>query len=189
MVLKAGFDGANAVADNGDMIKEAGCAVPIVLMDEDAALGVETDDGNAQRPDGLAFGYRLELIIHYPAKVVESVAAARDIVKLNGQGDGVLRGTEEIGLDVGCPTNGLEGVIQPGIGCVDLEGVGSNAFGAPLAEKMFQSVDGQPFGVRSSDYGWFGRFFGEDGAESDCVVGLAGNGFTGGQCPAQDQEQ
>lgn len=189
MALQAGFDGTDPKADYWDMVEQAGGTVPVVLMDENAALGVKSDDGDAQGADGFTFGNGLELVFHYPAEVIEAVAAARDIVELNGQGDGVLRGAKKIALDIGGTANGLEGVIEPGVRRVDLEGVGSNAFSTPFAEKVFQSVDGQPFGVGSSDDGWFRGLFSEDGAKSASVVGLTGNGFAGDKGHTHNQEQ
>lgn len=189
MALQAGFDGTDSKADDRDMVKEAGGTIPIVLMDENATLRIETDDCDSEGPDGFAFGNGLELVIHHPAEVIEAVAAARDIVELNGQGDGVLRGAKKIALDIGGTANGLEGVIEPGVGRVDLEGVGSNTVGAPIAEKVFQSVNGQPFGVGSSDDGGFGGLFSEDGAKGGCVIGLARNGLAGDKGQTHDHEQ
>ena len=170
------------------MVEQAGGTIPVVLMDENTTLGVKSDDGDAQGSDRFALRYRLELVVHHPSKVIEAIATARNIVEVDGQGDGVLSSAEKIALDVRGPANGLESVIEPGIGRVDLEGVGSNTVGAPIAEKVFQSVDGQPFGVGSSDDGRFGCLFSEDSAKGGCVIGLAGDGFAGDKGYAGDQE-
>jgi len=156
------------------VLEEAGGGVPVVLVEDDLAAGVEADVGDADRVDGLAALDGFVLKVHGPAEVVVA-AAAGDVLDLDGHGVGVLHGFEEVFLDGGAAVEGLEGVVEEGVWGVDFAGVGEDVLLGEVGEVVDESGLGGGF-LRATEVG-----AGVGLEEGEVFVdGLVGDGGTGG---------
>lgn len=124
------------------MIPDSLSGIPEILMDQYASFGVEADQSDSDRSDIPPLGQMLHLGVHGPAEVV-IMSRDGDIVESHGHGVESLGGLDKVVSNGGGTMDGLQGVVEIGIWCINHGGIVTGCTFIQMPKEFFETGDGR----------------------------------------------